>query len=135
MARYIFISIISGILFASMDGFINANPYAKKLYEVFEPISKKSINIPTGIAIDLMYGFALAGIFLLLFKSLPGESSIMKGISYAFMIWFFRTAMAVASNWMMFNIPLVALIYTLITGLGEMLVLGILYGLTLNLSS
>jgi len=33
---------------------------------------------------------------------------------------------------MMFNVPIGALVYTLVAGLGEMLILGILYGLTLK---
>ena len=43
--------------------------------------------------------------------------------------------MAVASTWMMFNIPAQTLFYQLLTGLGEMLVLGVLYGLTLQPST
>jgi hypothetical protein len=38
----------------------------------------------------------------------------------------------VASQWMMYKVPTKALIYTLLAGLGEMLILGILYGLTLH---
>ena len=55
----------------------------------------------------------------------------MKGISFALMVWFFRVVMSVASQWMMFKVPVKALVYTLLAGLGEMLVLGILYGLAL----
>ena len=40
--------------------------------------------------------------------------------------------MNVASQWMMFKGPLKALFYTLLAGLGEMLILGILYGLALQ---
>ena len=57
----------------------------------------------------------------------------MKGISFAVLVWFFRVVMGVASQWMMFNVPTEALVYSLVTGLGEMLVLGMLYGLTLRL--
>ena len=74
----------------------------------------------------------MAGVFLLLYRSLIGETGLLKGICFAFLIWFFRVAMSVISGWMMFNIPIGALLYTLITGLGEMLILGILYGLTLK---
>ena len=129
---YIIISIVSGILFAIMDGLINTNPLAQKLYEVYKPIAKTAINVPAGIIIDLVYGFVMAGVFLLLYRSLPGETGLLKGISFAFLIWFFRVVMSVISGWMMFNVPIGALLYTLITGLGEMLILGILYGLTLK---
>jgi len=132
MIRYIIVSIVSGILFGVMDGLINANPLAQKLYEVYKPIAKTFLNVPAGVVIDLVYGFAMAGIFLLLYKSLPGESGLVKGTSFALFAWFFRVVMYVASQWMMFNVPIGALLYTLITGLCEMLVLGILYGLTLK---
>ncbi len=132
MIRYFIVSTISGILFGVMDGLINANPFAQRLYSVYEPIAKKTINVPVGIVIDLVYGFLMAGIFLLLYKSLPGNSGALKGLSFGLMVWFFRVAMQVASQWMMFNIPTGTLVYTLCLGLIEMLVLGLFYGLTLK---
>ena len=132
MIRYILVSVASGILFGAMDGIINANPLAQRLYRAFEPIAKKSINIPAGIAIDLLYGFVMAGIFLLIYKSLPGESGVIKGITFGAIVWFFRVVMQVASQWMMYNVPAKALLYTLVCGLCEMIVLGLLYGITLK---
>ncbi len=131
MISYIVVSIVSGILFVAMDGLINANPLAQRLYKVYKPFAKTSINVPAGIVIDLVYGFVMAGIFLILYNSLPGELGLVKGISFAFLAWFFRGVMYVASQWMMFNVPIRALLYTLLAGLCEMLILGILYGLTL----
>ena len=132
MIRYIFVSVVSGILFGILDGVINANPLAQRLYEVYKPIAKASVNVPAGIVIDLVYGFVLAGIFLLLYKSLPGRTGLFKGMSFGFLVWFFRVAMYAASQWMMFNIPGEALLYSLVTGLFEMLILGLLYGLALK---
>jgi hypothetical protein len=40
--------------------------------------------------------------------------------------------MYTASQWVMFNVPIEALLYSLVTGLGEMLILGVLYGMTLK---
>lgn len=130
MARYIIISIVSGILFGLLDGIINANPFARKLYEVFKPIARTSIKPLYGIVIDLAYGFILAGVFLLLYQSLPGEIGLIKGLSFALLVWFFRVVMNNASQWMMFNVPVKTLLYSLAAGLIEMLILGILYGLT-----
>jgi hypothetical protein len=132
MISYIIVSIISGILFGVLDGVINANPLAQRLYEVYKPIAKTLINPLAGIMIDLVYGFVMAGIFLFLYKSLPGETGLVKGLSYAFMVWFFRVVMYTASQWVMFNVPVEALLYSLLTGLGEMLILGVLYGLNLK---
>lgn len=132
MIRYTIVSIISGVLFGILDGLINANPLAQRLYEVYKPIAKTSVNVPAGVVVDLVYGFVMAGVFLLLYKSLPGEAGLVKGISFALLVWFFRVVMYVATQWMTFNVPVGALLYTLVTGLGEMLILGILYGLTLK---
>ncbi len=130
--RYIIVSIASGILFGVLDGVINANPLAQRLYAVYKPIAKTSLNLPAGIAIDLVYGFVLAAVFLLLYKSLPGDIGLLKGMSFALLIWFFRVAMGVASQWMMYHVSVATLLYTLFAGLGEMLILGALYGLTLK---
>jgi len=132
MTGYIFISVISGIIFGILDGVINANPLAKRLYEVYRPIAKTSINPIIGIVIDLIYGFAMAGVFLLLYNSLPGEIGLIKGVSFAVLAWFFRVVMSVASQWVMYTVPVQTLLYSLASGLGEMLILGLLYGLTLK---
>ncbi len=132
MATYIIISIVSGILFGFMDGLINANPFAQQLYAVFKPIARQTINVPAGIVIDLVYGFAMAGIFLLLYEGLPGDVGVVKGISYALIAWFFRVVMSAASQWMMFKVPAKTLLYALATGLAEMLILGLIYGLALK---
>jgi hypothetical protein len=63
MTGYIIISIISGILFGILDGVINANPLARRLYKVYEPIAKTSLNPIAGIVIDLVFGFVMAGFF------------------------------------------------------------------------
>jgi hypothetical protein len=132
MVTYIIVSVISGILFGVLDAVINANSLAQKLYEVYKTIAKTSINPIIGIAIDLVYGFVMAGIFLLLYNSLPGEIGLIKGMSFAVMAWFFRVVMYVASQWVMYIVPVKTLLYTLLVGLGEMLILGVLYGLTLK---
>jgi hypothetical protein len=90
------------------------------------------INAPAGVLIDLLYGFVLAGLFLLLHKSLPGTSGWMKGLGFGLFAWFFRVLMNAASQWIMFRVSTETLAYTLFAGLGEMLVLGVLYGLTLR---
>jgi hypothetical protein len=132
MLSYILVSVVSGILFGILDGVINANPLARRLYAVYQPIAKTALNPLAGMALDLAYGFIMAGVFLLLYPSLPGETGLLKGVSFAVLAWFFRVVMSAASQWMMFTVPVKALVYTLLAGLGEMLVLGLLYGLTLQ---
>ena len=135
MIRYILVSVASGILFGILDALIHANPLAQRLYEVFKPIARTSLNPLAGILIDLAYGFVMAGVFLLLYKSLPGETGLVKGLSFAALAWFFRVVMYSASPWVMFNIPVETTLYSLVAGLGEMLILGVLYGLTLKPAS
>ncbi len=132
MVRYIIVSIVSGILFGILDGLIHANPLAQSLYEVYKPIARTSIDPITGIVIDLVYGFIMAGVFQLLYQSLPGKAALVKGLSYALLVWFFRVVMYTASQWVMFNVPGETLLYSMIAGLGEMLILGVFYGLTLR---
>jgi len=132
MTRYLIVSVVSGILFGILDGVIYANSLAQRLYEIYKPIARTSINPLAGIVIDLVYGFVMAGVFLLLYHSLPGKTGLVKGVSFAVLVWFFRVVMYTASQWVMFNLPVEALLYFLVTGLGEMLILGVLYGLTLK---
>lgn len=132
MTGYIIVSIISGILFGVMDGIIHANPLARRLYQVYKPIAKTALNPIAGILIDLVFGFIMAGIFILLYSGLPGSTGLIKGLSFAGLAWFFRVVMQAASQWMMFTVPAQTSLYTLGTGLAEMLILGLLYGLTLK---
>jgi hypothetical protein len=135
MKRFIVAGILSGFIFGILDAIFNANPVATELYAVFSPLARTSINAPVGFAIDLAYGFVLAGLFLLLYASLPGGTGLQKGISYAVIIWFLRVVMSALSQWMMFEIPAIVLIYSLITGFLEMVVLGIIYGAVLKPSA
>ena len=132
MYGYIIVSVVSGILFGILDGLIHINPVGQRLYAVYKPIAKTSIQPLAGIVIDLVYGFVMAGVFLLLYNSLPGGTGLVKGVSFAVLAWFFRVVMYTASQWVMFKVPMQTLLYTLVTGLGEMLILGVLYGLTLK---
>lgn len=132
MKQFIIASIATGLLFGIMDGLINGNPYAVKLMECYKPIAKHIINIPIGLLIDLLYGFIISGIFMILIQVLPTEYGIVKGITYGIGMWFFRVAMNVISSWMMFTVPGKTLIYMIITGLIEMIILGILNGLIIK---
>lgn len=45
IVRYILAGIASGLLFGIMDGLINANPIAERLYEFNLPIRRTSVDI------------------------------------------------------------------------------------------
>ncbi len=132
MVNYVVVSVVGGLLFGVLDGVINGNPFAVRLFEPYRPIARTSISVPAGLALDLVYGFVLAGLFLLLYKSLPGTTGLLKGLTFGLIVWFIRVVMGVASQWMMFRVPTKTLLYSLITGLAEMLFLGMLFGLALH---
>ena len=132
MTVYVLVGLLSGILFAILDAVINANPLAQRLFEVYKPIARESINPVAGIAIDLLFGLIMAGAFLVLYDSLPGVNGVLKGVSFALLAWFFRVIMSAASQWMMFRVPTPTLLYSVVAGLGEMLALGLLYGVALT---
>jgi hypothetical protein len=67
-----------------------------------------------------------------LYQSLPGASGWIKGVSFGVLVWFFRVVMHALSSWLMFNVPGGTVACMLGTGLAEMLVLGVFYGLALN---
>ncbi|MBC8375865.1 MAG: hypothetical protein H8E26_07445 [FCB group bacterium] len=132
MIRYVIISISGGILFGVLDAVLNANPLAQKLYAVYKPIMRARISPALGTVIDLAYGFILAGIFLLLVQSLPGDTGFLKGLSYGLLIWFFRVVMYGATQYVMFNISFSLLLYIIVSGLLEMMIIGVFFGITLK---
>jgi hypothetical protein len=128
MIRTILVGLGGGVLFGVLDALINANPLAQRLMAVFKPIARTSFNPAAGIAIDLVYGLVMAWLFLLLYPALPGGSGLEKGLAFGLLVWFFRVLMSVASQWVMFAVPVETLLYSLGAGLVEMLLLGLLYG-------
>jgi len=119
-----------GLAFAALDGVLNANPIAQRLYGLYKPILRESVNAPLGVALDLFFGVIMAVLFVLLAPALPG-GRLMKGAAFGMLAWFFRVAMGVAAQLVMFRIPPLALLYSLATGAVEMVALGILCGLAL----
>jgi len=135
MIRYLIVSLAGGVLFGALDGILNGNPLGQNLLEFFRPITRPALNFRAGILFDLISGFVLAGLFLLLQRSLPGGSGLVKGFSFGLLVWFLRVVMQAASNWVMFTVPVNTIFYMLGSGLVEMLILGIFFGLTLPPSS
>lgn len=132
--RYLIISLACGILYWILDGIITWNPYAQKLYQssAFRSNVKPAFSLLKSFCVYLVYGFAMAGIFLLLYKALPGEIGIVKGISFSLISWYFRGLMGIMLQWTFGTVPLKNMGYFAITGLSESLILGVLLGLTLK---
>lgn len=132
MLQKILIGLAGGVLFGVMDALINANPLARRLMAVYQPIARTNFNAPAGIAADLVYGLVMAFLFVLLAPALPGQSAALKGLMFGLIAWFFRVLMSAVSQGLMFNIPAATLAYSLLAGLAEMLVIGLFFGLTLR---
>ena len=129
--RFILSSLIVGIVFGILDGLIHVNPIAENLYNVYKPITSDAVNVMARVIIDVVYGFILCGVFLLLYGSLPG-SGFVKGIAYGILIWIFRVIMYALTQWMMFTVPFSTILYIIISGLIEMLIIGGLIGLLIK---
>jgi len=130
--RILAVGLAGGLIFAFMDGLINANPLAQRLYAFYLPIVRESINAPLGMLFDLSAGIAMALLFVALKPAFP-RGWANQGIAFGLLAWFFRVAMASASQVVMFRVPASAVAYALLTGLVEMIALGLLYGALLKL--
>jgi len=124
------VGLVVGLTFATLDGVLNANPIAQRLYAAYKPIVRESVNAPLGVALDLLFGIIMAVLFVLMAPALPG-GRVMKGAAFGMLAWFFRVAMGVAAQFVMFRIPALALLYSLATGAVEMVALGVLCGLAI----
>ncbi|HEX2393980.1 MAG TPA: hypothetical protein VHI78_01470 [Bacteroidales bacterium] len=132
MVSYVISSIVGGLIFGILDAIINANPFGSKLMQFYKPLARQKINAPAGLVIDLIYGFIISAVFLLICSILPTGSGFLKGVIYGLIMWFFRVVMGVLSNHIMLNVPLKTSIYILLTGLVEMIILGVINGLILS---
>ena len=133
MLNLLLASLATGILFGAMDAAINANPYARRLNTVYEPVAKTEINAVAGSLIDLVYGVVIVLVYLQLAPALPGATGLAKGLALGLGMWFFRVVMSAATTWMTHRVPPALLAYQLVTGLAEMLVLGAVVGLLVRL--
>ena len=127
MTTFVVVGLAGGIIFLFLDFVLNVNPLAQRLSEPYKPIARKKIPLAAAVVIDLLLGFAMAGFFLLLRPAFPGGPVLGAGISFGFLTWFFRVLMSALSHWVMFDIPLKTLMYSVGAGLLEMLALGLFY--------
>ena len=131
LIRVLAVGLGAGLLFAVGDGLLNANPLAQRLNDIYRPIVRESVNAPLGAALDLIFGIVMGALFVLLAPALPGNG-IAKGAAFGLIAWFFRVAMGTASQVVMFRVTTPTAMYWLLTGLAEMMMLGIFYGALLR---
>ncbi len=131
MFRIAWVGVGAGLVFAILDGVLNANPLAQRLFAFYKPVAREAVRAPLGLAFDLISGVVMAGLFVLLAPALPG-GPVVKGLCFGAIAWFFRVAMGVAAQAVMLNAPGAALMYSLAAGLLEMSILGMMYGAALR---
>ncbi len=122
MLRQIIVGLIAGVAFLLLDGVLNANPMAQRLYAAYQPIARQSVNVLAGSAIDLAFGVLLAALFSTLRTSLPGRTKVAKALSFGLIVWFLRVCMRVAGEWIVMVVPAHVHAYTLAAGLVQMLI-------------
>jgi hypothetical protein len=121
MLRQMVVGLFAGVAFLILDGLLNANPLARRLYAAYQPIARPSVNALAGSAVDLAYGVILVALFLTLWPSLSGRTSLSKGLSFGLMVWFLRVVMRVGGEWVTTTLPTSTHAYTLVTGLVQVL--------------
>jgi hypothetical protein len=81
-------------------------------------------KIQFGLIFELINGFMLAVIYAVIHPSLPGQGW-KKGISYGLIVWGLRVVMGAFSTYMMTDMAPVSIVINGVTGLIEVLILGI----------
>jgi hypothetical protein len=132
MTRYILVSLGSGLLFVLLDGILNANPIAQRLHRPYGPIARKSMNLVLAVTIDMGYGFIIAGLYLLLYRALPGGPGLIRAVWFAILLWILRVVMSALGHWVMFDVPASSHLYDVLAGLIEMLAIAIFCAVTLR---
>ena len=131
MLRQILVGLVAGLAFLVLDGVLNANPLAQKLYAAYQPIARVSINAVAGSVIDLVYGVLLVLLFVVLHASLPGQTNLTKALSFALVVWLLRVVMRVAGEWVMTVVPARVHAYTLGAGLLQLVLVACIIALLL----
>ena len=90
------------------------------------------MNLAPAIAVDLVYGFIIAGLYLLLYQALPGSTGLVKAVAFAVILWILRVVMGALGHWVMFDVPASSHVYDMAAGLIEMLVISVACALMLG---
>jgi hypothetical protein len=125
--RLVVAGIAASVLFLVLDavlgtagGFIGAEVFG---LPVEQPPGFEA-KVRYGLIFELINGFMLAVIYAVIHPSLPGQGW-KKGISYGFLVWGLRVVMGAFSTYMMTDMPPILIAITVVTGLIEVMILGI----------
>jgi len=123
----IFIGLLLLVL-GVISGFFSVEVFKLPIFVSDSTLWRHEFNPALSIFLDIIYGIVLAGLFNLLYMSIPGEG-VVKGISFGLIIWFFKVVMAMGSIRIMFNVSDKILIYWTFSGLVELAIIGSVLGI------
>jgi hypothetical protein len=125
--RLLAAGIAASVLFLVLDaalgtagGFIGAEAFDLP----FEQPPGIEAKMKFGLIFELINGFMLAVIYAVIHPSLPGLGW-KKGLSYGLLVWGLRVVMGAFSTYMMTDMSPILIAITVVTGLIEVLILGI----------
>jgi hypothetical protein len=125
--RLVVAGIVASVLFLVLDmvlgtagGFIGVQVFGLP----FEQPPGFEAKMKFGLIFELVNGFMLAVIYAVIHPSLPGRGW-KKGISYGLIVWGLRVVMWAFSTYMMTDMAPVSIVINGVTGLIEVLILGI----------
>jgi len=96
------------------------------LYEYYSylPIWQTPPNVIAGIVFDIINGFIVVGIFIIIKDGIPKEGW-KKGAYYGAIMGIFRVVMFTFTIVVLLNVPILIVMLNLIAGFVESLILGI----------
>ena len=123
--RFLVAGIVASILFLVLDAIFGmlGGLIGMQLFGL--PLEQPSeVKMMIGPIFELINGFMLALIYAIIHPDLPGQGW-KKGVSYGLIVWGLRVVMWAFSNYMMTDMPPVLIVITVVTGLIEVLILGV----------
>jgi hypothetical protein len=125
--RLVVAGIVTAILFLALDMVLGAgsNLIAQALGVPLAQPPGIETKIKFGLIFEGVNGFMLVVIYAIIHPSLPGSRRWQKGLSYGLIVWGLRVVMWAFSTYMMTNMPPILIAITVVTGLIEVLILGV----------
>ena len=81
-------------------------------------------KMKAGLVFELVNGFILAAVYAVIHSCLPGAGWV-KGVNYGLIVWALRVVMWAFSTYLMTDMPPTTISITVVTGLIEVLVIGV----------
>ena len=122
MKRILACGIITGVLFIMFDMIIaiSTSPIFSPYSDL--PIWKTPPDILAGLIFDLINGFILLAVYIIIYNGIPGFGW-KKGLNYGIIVGLFRVVMTSFSTIVMYTIPFTLVITSLVIGYIEIVIL------------